>query len=150
MEKLTLKIDGSNFFNDDLKNYLNSLNGVIDSKIDGKNDEIYVEYDSSIISLKLLIIEISLYLDTTKRTFIFSFDKHRNSKNKKDTIVIKDLCCEYCLMSMIEDILEIDGIESAFTGFDYHKKNNVNIFITYNDKLIKNNQLNEIKKKFNN
>ena len=82
--------------------------------------------------------------------FRFIYKRIFNSKNKKDTIVIKDLCCEYCLMSMIEDLLEIDGIESAFTDFDYHKKNNVNIFITYNDKLIKNNQLNEIKEKFNN
>ena len=149
MKKLTIKIEFSDFLNNDLINYLSTLDGVIFSKIDNENNEIYVEYDSSVISLKLLKIEILLYLDITKIPSIVSFDKHNSNNIKKDNIIIKDLCCEYCLNSMIEDLLEIDGIESAYTDFYYVNKNNINIFITYNEKLINSDKLKELKEHFN-
>lgn len=150
MKTITLKIEYSNFLDDDLLNYLSSLNGVILSKLDNENNEIYVEYDPLVISLKLLKMEILLYLDITKTPSIISFDKHNNNNNiKKDIIIIKDLCCEYCLKSMIEDLLETDGIESAYTDFDYENKYNVNIFITYNDILVNNDTLKELTDKFN-
>lgn len=150
MKKITLKIEYSNFLNNDLINYLSTLDGVTFSKVDNENNEIYVEYDSSIISLKLLKMEILLYLDITKIPSIVSFDKHSNGNNiKEDKIIIKDLCCEYCLNGMIEDLLEINGIERAYTDFDYMNKFNVNIFITYNIKLIEDDTLNELKERFN-
>ncbi len=61
----------------------------------------------------------------------------------------KDLCCEYCLNGMVEELLEIDGIESAYTDFDYNNKFNVNIFITYNDEIIGKEKINELKEQFN-
>lgn len=149
MNKISLKIEYSDFLNEDLIKYLSSLDGVLNSKINNENNEIYVEYDSSVISLKLLKMEILLYLDITKIPSIVSFDKHNSNNIKKDNIIIKDLCCEYCLNGMIEDLLEIDGIESAYTDFDYVNKYNVNIFITYNEKLINNDKLKELKEQFN-
>lgn len=68
----------------------------------------------------------------------------------KKKIVIKDLCCEYCLKGMMEDLLEIEGIISAYTDFDYTNKYNINIFITYDKILITNKKLEEIERKFNN
>ena len=44
---------------------------------------------------------------------------------------------------------EIDGIESAYTDFDYNNKFNVNIFITYNDEIIGKEKINELKEQFN-
>ena len=148
MNKLTIKIEDSIYLNNDLEKYLNSLDGVISSKVDIDNDSIYIEYDSSIISLKVLKTELIMYLDIKKVPSILAFDKHTEN-NIKDTIVIKDLCCEYCLKGMIEELLEIDGIESAYTDFDYHNKFNVNIFITYNDKIINKEKIKEISDKFN-
>ena len=150
MKKITLKIEYSNFLNNDLINYLSTLDGVTFSKVDNEKNEIYVEYDSSIISLNIFKMEILLYLDITKIPSIVSFDKHSNGNNiKKDKIIIKDLCCEYCLNGMIEDLLEIDGIERAYTDFDYMNKFNVNIFITYNIKLIEDDTLDVLKERFN-
>ena len=63
---------------------------------------------------------------------------------KKYTIVIKDLCCEYCLKSMIEELLMIDGINSAYTDFDYVIKNDVNIFITYDEDVVSTDIINNI------
>ena len=148
MNKLTIKIEDSIYLNNDLEKYLNSLDGVISSKVDIDNDSIYIEYDSSIISLKVLKTELIMYLDIKKVPSILAFDKHTEN-NIKDTIVIKDLCCEYCLKGMIEELLEIDGIESAYTDFDYHNKSNVNIFISYNDKVINKEKINEISDKLN-
>ena len=144
MEKITIKIDDSCYLNCELIQY---LNGVTNSRLD--DDEIYIEYDSSVISLKVLKLEVLAFLDILKIPSIIAFNKHHKNMNK-DIIVIEDLCCEYCLKSMIEDLLEMDGINSASTDFDYNNKHNVKIFITYDEKIISNNKLEEIKKKFNN
>ncbi len=53
MDKLTLKIEYTDFLNNDLENYLKDLNGVKIIKINNDKNEIYVEYDSNIISLRL-------------------------------------------------------------------------------------------------
>ena len=60
------------------------------------------------------------------------------------------MCCEYCLKGMIEDLLEYDAIKSAYTDFNYINKNNVNIFITYDDKILKSAELKNLENKFNN
>ena len=113
MDKLTLKIEYTDFLNNDLENYLKDLNGVKIIKINNDKNEIYVEYDSNIISLRLLKREILLYLDLVKIPSIVAFNKNFKNGIRKDCILIKDLCCEYCLNGMIEELLEIDGIESA-------------------------------------
>ena len=159
MDKLTLKIEYTDFLNNDLENYLKEedleqlqekdLNGVKIIKINNDKNEIYVEYDSNIISLRLLKREILLYLDLVKIPSIVAFNKNFKNGIRKDCILIKDLCCEYCLNGMIEELLEIDGIESAYTDFDYNNKFNVNIFITYNDEIIGKEKINELKEQFN-
>lgn len=60
MDKLTIRFEHSNYLNDDLNNYLMILRGVTYSKVDTNNNEMYVEYDSEIIPLKLLKMEILL------------------------------------------------------------------------------------------
>ena len=45
MDKLTLKIEYTDFLNNDLENYLKDLNGVKIIKINNDKNEIYVEYD---------------------------------------------------------------------------------------------------------
>ena len=149
MDKLTLKIEYSDFLNDDIANYLTSLKGVKLVTIKNDENEIYVEYDSSIISLKLLKMEILLYLDIAKVPSIIAFDKHLKNDIKEEHINIKDLCCEYCLNGMIDDLLEIDGIISAYSDFDYNNKYDVNIFITYDEKIISKKKILELEDKFN-
>lgn len=51
---------------------------------------------------------------------------------------------------MIEDLLGDDAINSAYTDFNYIDKNNVNIYITYDDKAMKSDELNKLKNKLNN
>ena len=90
MNKLTIQIEYSNYLNKELEDYLNSLEGVILSKVDSKKDSIYIEYDSSVISLKILKNELLSYLDIKKTPSIISFDKHTKG-NTKNTIVIFDI-----------------------------------------------------------
>lgn len=149
MDKLTLKIECSDFLNDDIANYLTSLKGVKLVTIKNDENEIYVEYDSSIISLKLLKMEILLYLDIVKVPSIVAFDKHLKNGIKEERIIIKDLCCEYCLNGMIDDLLEVDGIISAYSDFDYNNKYDVNIFITYDEKMINKKKILELEDQFN-
>lgn len=149
MNKLKLKFDDIVFINKDLINYLLSLDEVTLTEINDVNNEVYVEYNQSIISLKVLKMEILFYLDL-KFPSIVSFDKFASGDEvKNNKITINDLCCEYCLNAMIEELLEIEGIESAYTDFDYINKRDVNIFITFYAKLINSAKLNEIKDKFN-
>mgnify|MGYP001851919962 FL=1 len=150
MQKLTLKLDCSVLYDEDLNKYLTSLKGVNLVKIDKNNFDIYIEYNSNIISLKILKYEILYCLNLLRIPSIIGFDKHSTCMISKKKIVIKDLCCEYCLKGMMEDLLEIEGITSAYTDFDYTNKKGVNIYITYDENLITNNSLEEIERKFNN
>lgn len=150
MNKLTLKIEYSDFLDKELNEYLSSLNWVLFSRVDMEKNEIYVEYDSTIISIKVLKMEIILYLNLNNTPSIISFDKHYEKGIKEDVIIIEDLCCEYCLKGMIDDLLEYDAIKSAYTDFNYIDKNNVNIYITYDNKALKSDKLNKLKNKLNN
>ena len=150
MQKLTLKLDSSVFYWKDLIIYLPSLKGVILVKIDKNNSNIYVEYDSNVISLKVLKYEILYCLNLLKTPSIIGFDKHSRCMIYKEKIVIKDLCCEYCLKGMIEDLLEIKGITSAYTDFDYINKKDVNIYITYDTNLLSLQQIKKIEMLLNN
>lgn len=150
MQKLTLKLDCSVFYWKDLVEYLTDLKGINLVKIDNDNSDIYVEYDSNVISLKVLKYEILYCLNLLKTPSIIGFDKHSTCMIYKEKIVIKDLCCEYCLKGMIEDLLETEEITSAYTDFDYINKKDVNIYITYDTNLLSLQQIKKIEMLLNN
>ena len=116
MDKLTLKIEYTDFLNNDLENYLKDLNGVKIIKINNDKNEIYVEYDSNIISLRLLKREILLYLDLVKIPSIVAFNKNnvftypgdkRNSGIEDATIVATHLMLAACN----------EGVDSCWINF---------------------------------
>lgn len=149
MQKLTLKLDCSVLYDEDLNKYLTSLKGVNLVKIDKNNFDIYIEYNSNIIPLKILKYEILYCLNLLNIPSIIGFDKHSKCALSKNIIIVKELCCEYCLKGIIEDLLEIEGIISAYTDFDYINKYNVNIFITYDKNIITSDEIKEIERKVN-
>ena len=152
MEKIKIKFDYVSYydFEEEFLLYLSKSYGIISADVDKKTDDIILEYDSSKISLELLTKEILIYLGLDKIPSVIAFDKCvSNSHIRKNIIVIKDICCEYCLKDMIKELLVVDGIESAYTDFDYNNKFNVNIFITYNDEIIGKEKINELKEQFN-
>ncbi len=152
MEKIKIKFDYVSYydFEEEFLLYLSKSYGIISADVDKKTDDIILEYDSSKISLELLTKEILIYLGLDKIPSVIAFDKCvSNSHIRKDIIVIKDICCEYCLKDMIKELLVVDGIESAYTDFDYVNKYNVNIFITYDDTIINEEKLIDLKNKFN-
>ena len=136
MKKLTIQIDHANDLEDGLKNYLQSLNGTSQVTINKFDNKINITYNPTMANFKLIKLEILLYLKLQNLPSIISFDKHSKKKVCKRMITIENLCCEYCLKNEIEELLETEGIESAYSDFDYHKKDLVNIFITYDNKLI--------------
>ena len=142
--ELTIIID--DWGHKELKQYLMDLNGIMDVNIkDEEQLEIYIKNNPDLISLKIIKNEILLFLDILKITSLLAFDKHI----EEETIIINDLCCEYWLKDFIEELLEIEAIKSAYTDFDNIDKHNVNIFISYDDKLLSQDELNSIKRKFN-
>ena len=148
MNELTLKIEELRFLYEidkELKEYLISLEGVLESEFNSSLNEIYVKYDASLINLEILKFEILAFLSLLKIPSIIGF----NNKVINHSIIIKDLCCEYCLMIMIEELLSIKGIESALTNFDYHNKKDVIITIQYDNKLINEKEIKKIEKEFN-
>ena len=67
---------------------------------------------------------------------------------KKYQIIIKNLCCEYCLLNMIEELFEIEGIGSSYSNFTDDKKD-IKIYIEYDKNIIDNENLKELELKFN-
>lgn len=136
MDKLMLKIDDNDFLNENLKKYLINLDGIFNCLVSPREGKIYVDYESSIISLKVLKLEILYFLDALKTPSILAFSKYSHEKTQQDTIIIKDICCEYCLKNFINDLFDQDEIVSVDTNFDHHNMFNVNIFITYKENMI--------------
>lgn len=148
LKKLTLEI---NYFvsNNELKNYLLLVKGV--NEVNIKEDDnliIDISYDSNLINPYMLKSEILLFLNMFNKTSILvSFDKHLTN-TKKYQIIIKNLCYEYCLLNMIEELFEIEGIGSSCSNFTDDKKD-IKIYIEYDKNIIDNENLKELELKFN-
>ncbi len=151
MSELTIVID--NWGHKELKEYLMSLKGVLDVEV--KNDEqleIYLKYDSSLITPKIVKMEITLFLNIVKIPSILSFDKYPKFETCNYTIIRDDLCCEYCYKGAIEDLFEIKGIEMAKGNFneDYYKeREKIIINIKYDPNLISIDEMKQIELKLN-
>ena len=154
MSELTIIID--NWGHEELKEYLMSLKGILDVEIKNveheiKSDEqldIYLKYDSSLITPKIIKMEITLFLNITKIPSILSFDKY--------TIIRDDICCEYCYKGAIEDLFEIEGIETVKGNFNedylfkkYEEREKITINIEYNPNLLKAEDMKQIELKLN-
>lgn len=152
MNELTLKFDY--WLDKELEYYISSLKGVYECKINDKENSIYIKYDSNQISIKILNYEILAFLNLLNAPSIIAFDKGVNYSSNY-TIKISNLCCEYCLMSMIEELFIINGIGKANTNFDcrnfdYHDKENVLINIAYDSHKITIDEIKKLEEKFNN
>ena len=147
MKELMLKFDYE-CIDITIEQYLLSLKGVVDIKIDNFKNQIYIKYNSNDINIKVIKLEIMLFLDT-KIPDIIAFDKHSKARLNNISITIKDLCCEYCLKGMIEELLLINGIEKVNTNFDYINKNDVLINIEYDNELITKENIKILENKFN-
>ncbi len=151
MSELTIIID--NWGHKELKEYLISLKGILDVEI--KNDEqldIYLKYDSSLITPKIIKMEIMLFLNITKIPSMLSFDKYPKFKTSNYIIIRDDLCCEYCYKGAIEDLFEVEGIETAKGNLneDYFEEcEKITINIEYDPNLLKAEDMKQIELKLN-
>lgn len=142
MNTISLKLN--TWVYDELIDYLKSINGIENVEI---SNDITIYYDN--ISLKVIIKEIYLFLNILNIPSILSFDKHLNNNLKEYKIVIKNLCCEHCLMSDIEYLLYINGINSAYSNYDFDDKDEVEIYITYDSSIISKEDLDKLSEEFN-
>lgn len=145
MNKITIEID--TILDKGLLEYLKTIDGI--ENCDINEGKISIVYKNN-MSLFVIVKEICLYLDILKIPSILSFDKHLSNNLKEYQFLINDLCCEYCLMSDIEELLYINGINSAYSDYDFKDKNNVVIYITYDSSIISKEELDKLNKEFNN
>ena len=143
--ELTLKYDC--LIDKEIKDYLLKINGIEDIKINLDTGEIYIKYNN--ISIKLILMEVELFLDVVKFPSLIGFDKHSKNKLLDYEMVINDLCCEYCLKINIDKLFETDGIESVRTDFDYINKKDVTIFIKYDNNKIDIERIKKLENEFN-
>lgn len=148
MKELTITFDNT-WLDKELKEYLLSLNGIHVVEIDDKCETINIKYNPEIITIKIIKLEILAFMDILKMPSIISFNKYSKNMLTKTTIIVKDLCCEYCLKGMIEELLLINGIEKVNTNFDYSNKKDVVINIEYDNQLITKEDIEMLETKFN-
>lgn len=156
MKKLTITLDS--WGHNELKDYLLSLNGILDVNIKNEEElEIHIKYNSSLITSKIIKCEILLFLDILKRPAMLAFDKHSANETLEYKILRDDICCEYCLEGAIDDLFEIEGIEKVECNFNktyYYKKENdkrenIIINIKYNKDLLNIEDMKLIESKLN-
>ena len=151
MDELTIIIDC--WKHKELKEYLMSLKGILD--VDIKNEKqlnIYIKYNSDLITFNMIKMEIMLFLGILKVPSILAFDKHSKIKTSGYKIIINNICCEYCLKGVIDDLFEINGIEKVESNFNEENINqyeNIIVNIKYNSELISDNDMKKIESKLN-
>lgn len=150
MKELTITFDNV-WINKQLEEYISLQKGVIETKINEVKEEIYIKYNTALTSINILKLEILLFMNIRQIPSIIAFNKHPKNKMNITTITIEDICCEYCFKSIIEELLIIDGIESASSEFsnDYNKLKNVIINIEYDNNLITKEKIIDIETKLN-
>ena len=96
-------------------------------------------------------MEITLFLNIVKIPSLLSFDKYPKFETCNYTIIRDDLCCEYCYKGAIEDLFEIEGIETVKGNFneDYLFKEKIIINIKYDPNLINTEEMKQIELKLN-
>ena len=144
MNKITIEID--TILDKGLLEYLKTIDGI--ENCDINEGKISINYKDN-MSLFVIFKEICLYLDILKIPSILSFDKHLSNNLKEYQILINDLCCEYCLKADIGELLYINGINSAYSNYDFDDKDEVEIYITYDSSIISKEELDKLNKEFN-
>lgn len=141
MKKIELEIKD---YRNRLEEYLLSIDGVMDIKIENKEQNFFVTitYDETKMFIERIEKEIKLYIDRINEPIVVSFNKFEDNDAIKE-IIIEDACCEYCMEGNIENLLQIDGIGS----FSYNEDTNyINVpaKIGYNPDKISKEKLKEI------
>ena len=137
MKELTILIDSG--ANDEFRDYLLSLNGIIDVDVNNTIGlSIYITYNDKLITAKIIKMEIELFLNLLKTPSIMGFDKHSNKNIATYIIFRKNICCEYCLKGTIDDLFEIQGIEKVGTNFceDFDILSDIKINVCYDPDII--------------
>lgn len=162
MKKLTIVLESIDIYTEknriEFKDYLLSLNGVVevDNLYDTNNSvlTLTITYDNSTMKEGILLLEIKTWLEKLKYPSVISFDKHFDGKiNKKE--FIKNVCCEFCFKTAIEDLFLIDGIVKVDTNYieqyieNNEEKNNDVLIINYDVSKYDSNKIDEIIKALN-
>ena len=117
MKELYISLD--TWGHKELKDYLMSLEGIFEVNIDDTNKlDVYLKYNSNLITPKIIKMEILLFLNVVKIPSLLSFNKYPKFKTLNYTIIRDDLCCEYCFKGAIDDLFEIEGIEQVESNFN--------------------------------
>lgn len=149
MQEITIIFDNI-WLNKELEEHLLTQKGIINVEIDLKKETITIKYNNDLINIKIIILEILTFMDMLKIPSIISFDKHSKNITDKTNIIIKDLCCEYCLKGMIEKLLLTNGIEKVNNNFNYINKKDVQLNIEYDKEIISKEDIEKLENKFNN
>lgn len=150
MAELTIIID--TWGHKELKEYLTTLRGIINVKINNKEElEINVTYNPTVITPKIIKYEIFLFLDIQKIPSMLAFDKHPPIPTENYKIKRNEICCEYCLKGTIADLFDIEGIEMVTCNYHPEKNNqkNITINIAYNPESLTTSQLKIIESELN-
>lgn len=155
MKELYISLD--TWGHKELKDYLMSLEGIFEVNIDDTNKlDVYLKYNSNLITPKIIKMEILLFLNVVKIPSLFSFNKYPKFKTLNYTIIRDDLCCEYCFKGAIDDLFEIEGIEQVESNFNedylfqnYENREKIKINIKYNPNLIDSDTMKQIELNLN-
>lgn len=144
MSKLTVKFNLYNFDSVEIRDYLLSLKGI--RKIDTDDEKITIEYSNE-INIYMIVNEIRLFFKSNCSD-IYYFNKHLNNNLSEYNVVIQDLCCEYCLYGLIEDLLYIDGISEVYSNYKEvylnHNKEDLKVTVLYDKNVIDEEQIKEL------
>ena len=144
MQKLSMKIDHFNHFDDEFYAYISALDGVESITEDEGIKNLLITYDPKKINIQRILLEVKLFLGLLKTPSLISFDKHFQGKSHDTIVVIEDACCEYCVKGVIEDLVLVDGIEKTTVTLQDDSFFQVSIHVMYDNSILNDKQVKEL------
>lgn len=145
MNQLTMQMDYFHRFDTEFETYISALDGV--DQVEQKPNGIHITYDPNKISIHRILLEIKLFLGLLKTPSLIGFDKHFQKASGQTSVMIEDACCEYCVKSVVEDLILIDGIEKVSVAFQDDTFFQVSIQVMYDSNLFYDKKVKELVEK---
>lgn len=144
-----MKLILDDYINEELIEYLLTQTGIIDIKVNKKNNltELDIKYNEK-TTPNIIMKYIELF-QNKKYSILFEFDKETIGNYKILEYTIDDMCCDYCYRGLVMDLYENKKVKAVKSNYNHTMPAyDIRFIIEYDEKYTKEELIEYIKEKY--
>ena len=104
-----------------LEEYFKTIDGVEECSVNLSEESIRIKYNDK-LNVMMIVNEIKLYSKEENDCFIAHFEKYVDDELGEYIYHTDDLCCEYCYMGALYELIQMDEIVCVNTDFGWNEE----------------------------